>query len=119
MIEDNGVNNSDSGAKSSDESKKYRSVWSKRSGRALKTDMKKIKLNNILCSVYFLVMCSVVKSTSLYYIPWQYFISFTVYCRQLATIPSSKLLVRHSLQGSNSHSSKAKMLTPSIHTYTC
>lgn len=70
--------------------------------------MEKIKLNNILCSVNFLVMCSVVKSTSLCYVPWQCFILFTVYCTQLATIPSSKLLVTESLHGSNSHSSKAK-----------
>lgn len=83
-----------------------------------KTPMKHIKLTNILCSVNFPVMCSVVKLTFLCYIPWWCFILFGMYCTQPATIPSSKLLVSDSLQGSNSHSSEAENID-TTYTYHC
>jgi hypothetical protein len=80
-------------------------VRSGRTRRGLKKVVKKIKLNNILCSVNFLMMCSVVKSTPLCYVTWLCSILFGAYCTRPATLSSIKLLITDSLRDYISHTS--------------
>jgi hypothetical protein len=81
--------------------RKWRSGRSRRIERVLKTVVKNVQLINIISSVNFIVISSVLKSTFMSYIPWWCLILFGVYCMWSATIPYSKPLVSDSLQGSS------------------